>query len=125
MVSQEISAISFPVISASYFLKAVESLQVILDCLQTGCGNENSLMAGIQCKLANNVDAHRYGSSSNQRIEKVWSHNRKLYLSWIINFFKDLINTGSLILGSVLHMECLWFIFSPLIQHDLKRVKEE
>ena len=72
----------------SYFLKAVASLQVIPDRLQTDCGSENCLMAGIQCKLAHNVDAHRYGSStSNQRIENFWSHNRKLYLSWIINFF--------------------------------------
>ena len=115
-----------PVIPASYFLKAVASLQVIPDPLQTDCGDENCFMAGIQCKLANNVDAHRYGSStSNQRIENFWSHNRKLYLSWIINFFKDLVNTGNLILGNVFHIECLWFIFSALIQHDLDRVREE
>ena len=28
-------------------------------------------------------------------------------------------------MGNVLHMECLWSIFSSLIQYDLKRVKEE
>ena len=28
-------------------------------------------------------------------------------------------------MGNVFHMECLWFIFSPLIQRDLDRVKRE
>ena len=28
-------------------------------------------------------------------------------------------------MGNVFHMECLWFIFSPLIQRDLDRVKGE
>ena len=116
-----------PVLPTSYFLKAVALLlQVIRDRLQTDCGNENCLMTGIQCKLANNVDAHRHSSStSNQKIENFWLHNRKLYLSWIINFFKDLVNTGSLIFGNVFHIECLWFIFSALIQHDFDRVREE
>ena len=72
-------------------------------------------MAGIQCKLENNANARRYGTS----------HNRKLYLSWIINFFKDLVNKRSLILGNVFQMEYLWFIFFPLTQHDLYRVKKE
>ena len=82
-------------------------------------------MAGIQCKLANNVDAHRYESStSNQRIENFWLHKTKLYLSWIINFFRDLVNTRSLIWGNVFRMEFLWFVCSPLIQYELDRVKE-
>ena len=62
-----------PVIPSSYFLKVVASLQVIPDCLQSDCGNENCLMAGIQCKLSNNADTHRYGSlASDQRIENFW-----------------------------------------------------
>ena len=82
-------------------------------------------MAGIQCKLANNVDAHRYESStSNQRIENFWLHKTKLYLSWIINFFRDLVNTRSLIQGNVFRMELLWFVCSPLIQYELDRLKE-
>ena len=53
-----------PVIPASYFLKAVASLQVMPNRLPTDCGNKNCLMAGIQCKLAHNMVAHRYGSAT-------------------------------------------------------------
>ena len=53
----------------------------------------------IQCKLANKTDAHRYGSSiHNQRIENFWSHFKRIYLPWAIDFFKVLVATGSLIL---------------------------
>ena len=83
-------------------------------------------MAGIQCKLSDDIDAHKYGSSiSNQRIENFWSHLKRIYLSWVINFFKDLVIAGSLVLGNVVHMECLWFVFSPLIQCELDRLTEE
>ena len=78
------------------------------DILKTDCGNENCLMTGIQCKFANNTGAHRYGSSiSNQRIENFWSHFKRIYLSWAIDFFKDLVATGSLILGNIVQMESL------------------
>ena len=96
------------------------------DILRTDCGNENCLMAGIQCKFANNTDAHRYGSSiSNQRIENFWSHFKRIYLPWAIDFFKDLVATGSLILGNIVQMECLWFVLSPLIQCELDRLAKE
>ena len=96
------------------------------DILRTDCGNENCLMADMQCKLASNTDAHRYGSSiSNQRIENFWSHFKRIYLSWAIDFFKDLVATGSLILENIIQMECLWFTFSPLIQCELDRLAKE
>ena len=84
------------------------------------------LMAGIQCKLANNTDAQMIGSSiSNQRIEKFWSYFKRIYLCWAIDFFKDLVVTGSLLLVNIVQMECLWFVFSPLIQCELDRLTEE
>ena len=96
------------------------------DILRTDCGNENCLMAGIQCKLANNTNVYRYGPSiSNQRIENFWSHFKQIYLSWAIDFFKDLVATGSLILGNILLVECLWFVFSALIQCEPDRLTKE
>ena len=83
-------------------------------------------MAGIQCKLEYKTDAHKHGSSiSNQRIENSWSHFKRIYLSWAIDFFKDLVATGSLILGNIVQMECLWFVLSPLIQCELDRLAKE
>ena len=61
--------------------------------LRTDCGAENGIIAGIQCLFLVSEDAHRYGSSiSNQRIENWWSHIRKGFTDWLIEFFKDLVN---------------------------------
>ena len=85
--------------------------------MRADCGNENCLKAGIQCNLANNTDTHRYGISiSNQRIETFWSHLKRICLSRAMDFCKDLAATGSLVLGNVVEVESLWFVFSPLIQ---------
>ena len=46
-------------------------------------------------------------------------------MSWAIDFFKDLVATVSLILGNIIQMECLWFVFSPLIKCKLHRLTEE
>ena len=70
--------------------------------------------------------AHRYGSSpSNQRIENWWSHFKRGYSSWIIDFFKQLVHDGKFILGNVFHMECAWFSFSHLIQRELDKTRHE
>ena len=60
--------------------------------MRSDCGNENCLMAGIQCKLENNTDAHSYGLSIyNERTEHFWSHFKRIYLSGTINFFKEIL----------------------------------
>ena len=40
-------------------------------------------------------------------------------------FFKDLVATGSLSLGNSVQIECLWFVFSPLVECELDRLTEE
>ena len=65
-------------------------------------------------------DTHRYGSStSNHRIENWWSHLRKDFTTWVIVFFKDLVNNRILIPGNHIHLECSWFVFSPLLKKEL------
>ena len=86
---------NIPIVPASYFLKIDSKWNLVPDILRTDCENENCFLAGIQCKLANNTDAHRY--YHNQRIEHGWSHFKWISLSWTIDFFKDLVATGSLI----------------------------
>ena len=115
-----------PSIIASLFLKVVEELRCRPKLLRTDCGTENGILSALQCTMANNNNAHRYGSShSNQRIENWWSHNRRCYMNWVINFFKNLVATGKMVLGHVLHMECAWFVFSAFIQTELDRIKHE
>ena len=115
-----------PVVPTSYFLETESKWNLVPDTLRTDCGNENCQMAGMQCKSANNTNTHRYWSPiSKQRIENFWSHFKRIYLSWAIDFFKDLVATGSLILGKIVQMECLWFLFSPLIQCKLDRLTKE
>ena len=81
-------------------------------------------MAGIQSKLQASVDAHRYSSSvADIKIENLWSHNRKGYTGWLIDFFKDMVATGKFNLGMTLHMELAWYTFSPLLQYELEQVK--
>ena len=115
-----------PVVPASYFIEAIATFQKCPQFLQTDCGTENGLAAGIQCAILNDIRAHRYGSSpSNQRIENWWSHFKRGYSSWIIDFFKQLVHDGKFILGNVFHMECAWFSFSHLIQRELDKTRHE
>ena len=103
-----------PVVPASYFLETVSKGNLLPVILSPDCGNENCLMAGIQCKSTNNTDGHTYGSSiSNQRIENFWSHFKRTYLPWAIDFFKDLVRSfkdlvaNSLNLENIIQMEFL------------------
>ena len=94
--------------------------------VQTDCGTENGVVATIQSHIHNDINAHRYGKSvNNQRIENWWSHQRRGYTNWIINYFKELVDEGVLVLGNYLHMNCVWFVFASFLQKELNTVKEE
>ena len=83
-------------------------------------------MASIQSLIHNDVNAHRYGTSqSNVRIENLWSHYKRTYTMWIIEYFKNMVNNGDLRLGDNLRMECVWFAYSSLLQSELDKMVEE
>ena len=64
----------------------------------------------------------RYGSSiSNQRIENSWV---SLQTDIFVLGYR-FVATGSLILGNILQMGFLWFVFSALIQCELDRLTKE
>ena len=108
-------------VPAVYYVDIVKELGVCPKLLQTDCGTENVLVAAIQIRLHASVHAHRYSSSvANIRIENWWSHNRKGYTGWLINFFKDMVATGEFNLGNTLHMELAWYTFSLLLQYEIK-----
>lgn len=115
-----------PIIPAFYFLRKVKDLCFCPQKLRTDCGTENGIMADIQCSLVGNEDAHLYGSSvANQRIENWWSHNKKAFTTWVIDFFKQMVEEGILIPGHHVHMECVWFVFSHFLQLQLDEVVYE
>ena len=43
----------------------------------------------------------------------------------VIDFFKTLVAEGKLSLGNLLHMECVWFVFSDFLPLELEKVKHE
>ena len=115
---------SHPKVAANYYINTLKELSTCPKLLQTDCGTENVLMAAIQSRLQSSIYAHRYSSSAaNIRIENWWSHNKKGYTAWLINFFKDMVSKGEFVLGNCLHMELAWYTFSPLLQYELDQVK--
>jgi hypothetical protein len=120
-----------PAVTASFYLEYVRLVNGCPILLRTDCGTENGTMAAMQCYFRSGahdefagINAHKYGSShSNQRIENWWSYLRRNRSSWWINFFKDQVEQGNINTSDELQMECLWFCFSDLLQHDFDEVK--
>ncbi|XP_028416576.1 uncharacterized protein LOC114540653 [Dendronephthya gigantea] len=116
---------NFPEIPASFFLECVAEQMGCPEKMRTDNGTENGIIAVMQCLFRDDVNAHSYGkSTANQRIEGWWSYLRRNRSTWWINLFKDLVETGEFSPGNEVHMECLWFCFSGLIQQDLDVVRE-
>ena len=106
---------------ASFYLETVSALKLCPTLLQSDCGTENNITAGVKCRFANNISAHKHDSlPSNQRIENFWFDHEQEYFSWIIDFFKDFLNVGQFHLENYVHMKCAYFSFAPLIQSELK-----
>jgi hypothetical protein len=64
-----------------------------------------------------------YGRSvSNQRIEAWWSFLRKSETDWWIRFFKDLTDLGQFDNSNPIHLDCIKFCFTALIQDELTRI---
>ena len=100
-----------PLVPAYHYLTTVSRIKKCPSILRTDCGTETGIMAAIHSFFHQDENAHKYGkSTTNQRIENWWSHSKKGYMSWVINFFKDLVGSGKFILGNYLHMECAWFV---------------
>lgn len=112
-----------PLATAYFFMQTIREMECCPQMVQSDCGTENGIVAGIQSFLWQSEEAHRYGSSpSNQRIENWWSHMKKSFSSWVIDFFKCLVSEGTLIPGNHVHMECVWFVFSDFLQDELNEV---
>ena len=111
---------------AAIYIRPVQSPELVPDMLRTDHGNETGIMnetgvmADAHCTLRQNVDAQRYGTSvANQRIENLCSHFRRTFTSWVVNFFKQMVDEGLLEQGNHFNMKCIWFSFSDLLQFEL------
>ncbi len=121
-----------PAVIAKFFINTVVEEGGCPTIVRTDNGTENVIVAGIQCYFRCNgndenagVKAHKYGSSpANQRIEAWWSYLRRHRTNWWMNFFKDMIDRDVLNTANSLHMECLWFCFSDLLQKELNDIKK-
>ena len=109
------------IVPAHYYLNALTTHKLCPNALRTDCGTENGIMASIQSLIHNDVNANRYGTSqSNVRIENLWSHYKRTYTMWIIEYLKNMVNNGDLRLGDNLQMECVWFAYSGLLQSEIQ-----
>ena len=106
-----------------FYIETVKKMGFCPRYLRTDCGAENGIIASIQCSFLMSENSHRYGSSiSNQRTENWLSHMRKGFTNWLIEFFKDLVNENVSIPGNQTHLECIWFVFSSLLQTELDEI---
>ena len=112
-----------PIVPAFLYLEAVKRYGKCPDLLRTDYGTETGIMAGIQCYFQQDDNAQQYGKSvANQRIENWWSFCKRSYSSWVIDFFKDLVDDGVFMLGNYAHIQCAWFVFADLLQEELNEV---
>ena len=80
---------SNPMVVATVYIRAVQSLGLVPEMLRTDHGNEVDVMTAAHCTFRQNADANMYVTSvANQRIENLWSHFRRTSTSWLVKFFK-------------------------------------
>ena len=118
---------SNPKIIASYFMELVTSLKASPRKVRTDCGTESVLLAAMQYFLRRNhsdelsgLRAHSYGNSQqNQRLEASWSHLRRSKTTWMIIYFKEMMDNNLYDPSSDYQVACAQFRFMKLIQKDL------
>ena len=117
---------------AFYFLQTITELKKVPQVGRGDRGSGNVIVCGVQQFLRRDfVDtlssqaSFCYGSSkSNQRIEAWWSQFRRAKVTWWINFFKGLIDSGIYDNSINYHVEMLRFYFISIIQHELDEMKK-
>lgn len=119
-----------PAIICQYFLDCVEQVGCTAQIIRSDKGTENKNVAAVQ-RYFRRVDNDEfagdksfvYGKSvSNQRIEAWWSMLRRECIDWWITYFKNARDRGMYDDGNNIHVECLKFCFSDLIQKELHRI---
>ena len=119
-----------PAIIAGFYLATVKRVKCVPRVLRCDRGTENSLVRSLQIALRMNHDdslsgyrSFRYGrSTSNQRVESFWSQLRRMVTHFWINFFRDMRDSGVFDNSNPIHVECIRFCFTRILQADFDRV---
>ena len=110
---------SNPMDVEAMYVKVAKSLKLVPEMLRTDHGNETGVMTAAHCRLRQNTDAHRYRISvAKLRIENFWSHFRRTFTSWLVNFFKQMVDEGLLELGNHFYL----FLFFRFATNRTKRL---
>lgn len=108
-----------PKIIGGYYLQCVKELCHAPAKLRTDCGTENGIAAAIQALIHQDNSAHLYGkSTSNQRIEALWSKFRPSVQGWI-DYFKVLCEQGIFSPGDIKQTYALRWSFHQLITNTI------
>ena len=119
-----------PRVIARYFLQTINSLGgVVPTLIRSDHGTENVIVRQLQIFFRlGHGDAHADGksfivgkSTSNQRIESLWSMLRRQCIDFWINLFKDMRDTGLYNDGNIFHRQCLLYCFMPVIKCELRK----
>ena len=111
---------------AALYWSAIKKQGLCPNLLKTDCGSENGDIVAVHCFLTGSKLPYRYGAlCSNQRIENWWSHLKRWFSAWVIDYFKQLVHDGIYVPGNVAHMECICFGYANFLQCKLDIVKNE
>lgn len=108
-----------PKIIGGIFLQCVTDNKHAPRLLRTDCGTENGVAASLQAFFHNSMASHIYGkSTSNQRIEALWSKLRPALQGWI-DYFKGLVENGTYHPGRTMETFAFRNAFLPLVNETL------
>ena len=116
-----------PRVISSFYLSCIKEVKGVPRILRGDRGTENVNVAGLQRFFRrNSLDnmagnkSFLYGRSvSNQRIEAWWAFLRKSDTDWWI---RDLADVGHFDNSNPIHLNCMKFCFTAIIQDELTRI---
>lgn len=121
-----------PRVVCSYYVEALELSGRLPRLVRMDRGTENVNIAAVQTLLRENhpdpfsENPVRFGSSiHNQRIERWWGYFRVGYVQSVMSLFKDLRDSGILDVSDPMHIACLQFAFTNLLQRELDAILEQ
>lgn len=118
---------------ANFFLSYVKRIEGVPKIVRADRGTENCHVRDLQISLRwRHQDSFRryksflYGrSTANQRIEAWWGQLKRASTNFWINLFRALQDEGTFDNSNAVHVDCLRFCFTDLIQRDFDKVLQE
>ena len=112
---------------AYHYINLLRETQRVPRLIRSDCGTENGIIENIQIALRmNDNDSHsgfasfsKGRSTSNQRIEMIWSILKRPFTQFWRNFFKDMVDENLLDNTDPIHIQCIRFCFLGVIQRYL------